>query len=127
MLIPFSTNVICRGVLADKNGDVSVFRGLLAGLGSGITEAVLIVTPFEVIKIRLQQQKGLDKSKLKYKGTLHTAKTIFQEEGARSLVCRAFIVPLFIITMSLHLLIVERKCSNHVETRTQPIITFWNL
>eukprot|EP00012_Vannella_robusta_P001312 CAMPEP_0206182630 /NCGR_PEP_ID=MMETSP0166-20121206/173_1 /ASSEMBLY_ACC=CAM_ASM_000260 /TAXON_ID=95228 /ORGANISM="Vannella robusta, Strain DIVA3 518/3/11/1/6" /LENGTH=270 /DNA_ID=CAMNT_0053597363 /DNA_START=15 /DNA_END=824 /DNA_ORIENTATION=- len=78
-------NEFFRGVLADKNGDVSVFRGLLAGLGSGITEAVLIVTPFEVIKIRLQQQKGLDKSKLKYKGTLHTAKTIFQEEGARSL------------------------------------------
>lgn len=31
--------------------------GFLAGLGSGITEAVLIVTPFELIKTRLQQQK----------------------------------------------------------------------
>lgn len=54
-------------------------------MGSGITEAVLIVTPFEVIKIRLQQQKGLDKSKLKYRGTIQTAKLIYEEEGARAL------------------------------------------
>ena len=30
-----------------------------AGLGAGVTEAVLVVTPFEVVKIRLQQQVGL--------------------------------------------------------------------
>jgi len=83
--VRFYFNEFFRSILADKNGDVSVFRGLLAGLGSGVTEAVLIVTPFEVIKIRLQQQKGLDKSKLKYKGTLQTARTIFQEEGAAAL------------------------------------------
>ena len=60
--------------------------GLLAGLGSGITEAVLIVTPFEVIKIRLQQQKGMDKTLHKYKGTIQTAKTILREEGITALV-----------------------------------------
>lgn len=78
-------NEMFRSLLADKNGNVTVGRGLLAGLGSGVTEAILIVTPFEVIKIRLQQQKGLDKSKLKYHGTLHTARTIFKEEGVRAL------------------------------------------
>jgi solute carrier family 25 citrate transporter 1 len=34
---------------------------------AGITEALLIVTPFEVVKIRLQQQKGCEKTGLKYK------------------------------------------------------------
>lgn len=74
-------------MLSDKDGHVTVSKGLLAGLGSGITEAILIVTPFEVIKTRLQQQKGLDKSKLKYRGTFQTAQTIFKEEGVAALVC----------------------------------------
>ena len=38
-----------------------------AGFMAGVTEALLIVTPFEVVKIRLQQQQGVDKSKLLYK------------------------------------------------------------
>lgn len=32
-------------------------RGHLAGLGAGATEAVAVVTPMEVIKIRLQAQQ----------------------------------------------------------------------
>jgi hypothetical protein len=39
---------------------------MAAGFMAGITEALLIVTPFEVVKIRLQQQKGLAYDKLKY-------------------------------------------------------------
>ena len=38
-----------------------------AGFAAGVTEALLIVTPFEVVKIRLQQQQGMDKGKLLYK------------------------------------------------------------
>merc|ERR1712137_198357 len=78
-------NEFYRGLLADKEGRVSVFRGLLAGLGSGITEAVLIVTPFEVIKIRMQQQKGMAKADLKYRGILQSAKLILKEEGPTAL------------------------------------------
>jgi hypothetical protein len=40
---------------------------MAAGFMAGITEALLIVTPFEVVKIRLQQQKGCAKTGLKYK------------------------------------------------------------
>lgn len=40
---------------------------LLCCCCAGITEALVIVTPFEVVKIRLQQQKGLSKEMLKYK------------------------------------------------------------
>lgn len=57
---------------------------------AGITEALIIVTPFEVVKIRLQQQKGLSKEALKYKGPIHGAATILREEGIRGLWSGAF-------------------------------------
>jgi len=78
-------NEFYRGLLADKNGKVSTFGGLLAGLGSGITEAICIVTPFEVIKTRLQQQKGSNTENLKYKSALHCAQTMIKEEGPTAL------------------------------------------
>jgi len=78
-------NEFYRGLLADKNGKVSTANGFLAGTGAGITEAVLIVTPFEVIKTRLQQQKGSDKSTFKYHGMIQTAQTIAKEEGVTAL------------------------------------------
>ena len=40
---------------------------MLSGFSAGITEAILIVTPFEVVKIRLQSQKGTSKATMKYK------------------------------------------------------------
>ncbi len=52
---------------------------------AGITEALIIVTPFEVVKIRLQQQKGMAKEQLKYRGPIHGAFTILREEGIRGL------------------------------------------
>lgn len=58
---------------------------MAAGFLSGTTEAFFIVTPFEVVKIRLQHQKGLDKAALKYHGPIHCATTIIREEGAMGL------------------------------------------
>lgn len=78
-------NEFYRGLLTDKQGKVSMINGFLAGLGSGITEAVLIVTPFEVIKTRLQQQTGTDKKSFKYHGIVGTARTIASEEGVTAL------------------------------------------
>ena len=40
---------------------------MAAGFAAGITEALVVVTPFEVVKIRLQQQRGLTKELLRYK------------------------------------------------------------
>lgn len=45
----------------------------------------MIVTPFEVVKIKLQQQKGLAVENLKYKGTLHCGSTILREQGPMGL------------------------------------------
>lgn len=45
----------------------------LAGLGAGATEAVLVVSPMEVIKIRLQaQQRTLCESGLDQQDPTHT-------------------------------------------------------
>ena len=49
-----------------ETGKLSNMDRLTAGMGAGVSEAVLIVTPFEVVKTRLQQQRG--NTNLKYKG-----------------------------------------------------------
>jgi len=58
----------------------------LAGLASGITEAVLIVTPAEVCKIRMQSQHhslmdATQMAKRKYTNVVQTAGVIVKEEG----------------------------------------------
>jgi len=66
-------------------GTLSTPRRLLAGLGAGITEAILIVTPFDVVKVRLQAQHGLDKSLLQYQGPVDAARKIISQEGVGAL------------------------------------------
>jgi len=75
------TNATFQGLLRDENGQLTTDRRMLAGFGAGVTEALVIVTPFEVVKIKLQQQKGLAVENLKYKGTLHCGTTILKEQG----------------------------------------------
>lgn len=62
----------------------------LAGLGSGVTEAVLVVTPAEVCKIRMQAQfhSMLDPEQMarrKYRHVLQTAAVVVREEGIGAL------------------------------------------
>jgi len=57
-----------------------------AGLASGLTEAILVVTPAEVCKIRMQSQyhSMADPTQMmnrKYKNVIQTAITIVREEG----------------------------------------------
>ncbi len=52
---------------AMQNGKLTEAKRMAAGFCAGITEALIIVTPFEVVKIRLQQQRGLTKELLKYR------------------------------------------------------------
>ena len=54
-----------------------------AGLASGITEAVLVVNPFEVVKVRLQNDAP--HTAARYRGPVHCAATIVREEGALAL------------------------------------------
>ncbi|CAN6469832.1 unnamed protein product [Victoria cruziana] len=76
------TNAILQSAFADPETRAISHRArLMAGFGAGVCEALLIVTPFEVVKIRLQQQRGLSAELLKYKGPVHCARTIIHEEG----------------------------------------------
>ncbi|KAL5211020.1 hypothetical protein ABZP36_006643 [Zizania latifolia] len=76
------SNAMLQSAFKDPGtGKVSVHGRLASGFGAGVLEALLIVTPFEVVKIRLQQQKGLSPDLLRYKGPVHCAKTIVREEG----------------------------------------------
>jgi len=57
---------------------------LLAGLSAGVTEAVAVVTPMEVIKIRLQAQHHSMADPLdvpKYRNAAHALYTVLKEEG----------------------------------------------
>lgn len=65
----FGSNALFESILRDENGKVSHGSRALAGFGAGITEALVVVTPFEVVKISLQKQHGMAKENLKYKVT----------------------------------------------------------
>lgn len=84
------SNSMYQNLLRDKDGKLTAGSRLAAGFSAGITEALVIVTPFEVVKIRLQQQKGLSKEALKYKGPVHCAVTTLREEGIRGMWSGAF-------------------------------------
>lgn len=97
-LMPFATHLtlkytlrmgshaVFQSALADaQTRELSASGRLAAGFGAGVVEAVAIVTPFEVVKIRLQQQRQVSKELLRYKGPVHCAGTIVREEGVRGL------------------------------------------
>ncbi|KAI8049218.1 mitochondrial carrier domain-containing protein [Syncephalis plumigaleata] len=89
MAIRFSSFEAYKGYLKNKEtGRVSTTATFFAGLGAGITEAVLVVTPMDVIKIRLQAQRHSMMDPLdvpKYRNAAHAAYTIVREEGVRAL------------------------------------------
>jgi len=68
---------------ASKTGETTPGKNFTAGLMVGTLEACLIVTPFEVIKTRLQKQKGT--SNLKYSGPIDVVVKVIREEGPRRL------------------------------------------
>ena len=79
------SNSVYQNLLRDKDGKLSTGARMAAGAMAGVTEALVIVTPFEVVKIRLQQQRGMAKELMKYKGPVHCGALILKEEGLRGL------------------------------------------
>lgn len=73
-----------------NGAEFSTSVNFTAGLASGLTEAIVIVTPAEVCKIRMQAQYNsmMDPSQLarrKYKNVFQTAVLIVREEGVSAL------------------------------------------
>ena len=79
------TNAFYQGLLRDADGGLTAGRRMLAGSAAGVTEALVVVTPFEKVKVALQAQHGTDKARLKYKGPIHAATLIVKEQGVRAL------------------------------------------
>lgn len=89
MAIRFASFEAYKGWLADKKtGKTSTGGIFLAGLAAGTTEAVAVVTPMEVVKIRLQAQQHSLADPLdtpRYRNAGHAVYTIIREEGFSAL------------------------------------------
>lgn len=84
MAIRFTSYEWYKQRLANKEGRISGQGTFLAGLAAGITEAVAVVTPMEVVKIRLQAQHHSMADPLdipKYRNAAHALYTVVREEG----------------------------------------------
>jgi len=85
MAIRFASFETYKARLADREtGKTSVGNIFLAGLGAGVTEAVLVVNPMEVVKIRLQAQMHSLADPLEtpqYRNAGHAVYKIVREEG----------------------------------------------
>ena len=88
MAIRFTSYEAYKQALANEEGVVSSRATFLAGLGAGVTEAVAIVCPMEVVKIRLQSQYHSLSDPLdipKYRNAPHAVFTVLREEGIGAL------------------------------------------
>lgn len=89
MAIRFSSFEYYKGWFTDPATNVtSNYGNFVAGLLAGTTEAVLVVTPMDVIKIRLQAQRHSMSDPLdvpKYRNAAHCAYVMIKEEGIQSL------------------------------------------
>lgn len=89
MSIRFTSFEWYKQQMADKQtGMISGQGTFMAGLAAGVTEAVAVVTPMEVIKIRLQAQHHSMADPLdipKYRNAAHALYTVVKEEGIGAL------------------------------------------
>ncbi|EME84673.1 uncharacterized protein MYCFIDRAFT_152880 [Pseudocercospora fijiensis CIRAD86] len=88
MAIRFTSYEWYKQLLADKEGRIRGSSNFLAGLAAGVTEAVAVVCPMEVVKIRLQAQHHSMADPLdvpKYRNAAHACYTVIKEEGVGAL------------------------------------------
>jgi solute carrier family 25 citrate transporter 1 len=71
-----------------ETGKTGFWQTFVAGLGAGTTESVLVVTPMDCLKIRVQAARAsmTDPAEAaKYKNLFTAASTLIKEEGPRAL------------------------------------------
>jgi len=70
-----------KKLMVDEKGNLSPISRLLCGLGAGVSEAILAVTPMETVKVKfINDQRSANP---KYRGFFHGLKTIISQEGIR--------------------------------------------
>ncbi|KAK6352689.1 hypothetical protein TWF730_009502 [Orbilia blumenaviensis] len=72
-----------KSLLSDENGNISGPRTVLAGLGAGVSESVLAVTPSESVKVKLIDDKKSPNPRMR--GLVHGTSVILREQGVRAL------------------------------------------
>lgn len=88
MAIRFTSYEWYKQMLAGQDGTISGAANFTAGLFSGITEAVAVVTPMEVVKIRLQAQQHSMSDPLdvpQYRNAAHACYRVLMDEGIGAL------------------------------------------
>ena len=70
--------------LADEDGNLSKPRTLLAGLGAGVSEAILVVCPMETVKVKFIHDQTQPNPQ--YRGFFHGVRTIVRQEGRQAMV-----------------------------------------
>lgn len=85
MAIRFWSFEELKRLMTPADGVLTTARIFLSGIGAGVIEAVAVVNPTEVVKIRLQTQPRTlpdgSAAPLKYRNALHALVTIVREEG----------------------------------------------
>ncbi|WVQ85036.1 hypothetical protein IAT38_007200 [Cryptococcus sp. DSM 104549] len=79
--VRFTTYDQFKSLLKDDEGKLTAPRSMLAGLGAGMSEAVIAVTPSETIKTKMIEDSK--RAVPKYNGFIHGVQTIIKEEGYR--------------------------------------------
>lgn len=65
--------------MKDERGNLTPGRRLLCGLGAGVAEAILAVTPMETVKVKfINDQRSANP---KFKGFFHGVSHIIKSEG----------------------------------------------
>ena len=72
-----------KNKLSGENGRLTQPQRLLAGLGAGVSEAILIVCPMETVKVKFIHDQTQPNPK--YRGFFHGVRTIIKQEGMSNL------------------------------------------
>lgn len=68
-----------RSALSDENGKTTGGRAVLAGMGAGVCESLLAVTPFETVKTALIEDGK--RAQRRYRGLVHGSIALCKERG----------------------------------------------
>ena len=75
----FSVFEYLKNSMVDEKGNLTKGQTLLAGLGAGVTEAILVVCPMETIKVKFIHDQTQPNPQ--YRGFFHGVRTIVRQQG----------------------------------------------
>jgi len=81
--LDFGVITFFRKYLSDEKGKMTTTNTMLAGLGAGVSEAIIAVTPMETIKTMFIHD--MKSPTPKYKGLIQGVSLIIKEEGFRGI------------------------------------------